>query len=319
MNRRVINPALSKINSSILRKSGVNRRLNKSFKILGITSTLFGLIVLLVLLIDIFLDGKSRLGWSFFTSFPSRKPELAGILSAWVGTIWIMLSTACFALPLGIGAGIYLEEYARKNRLTNFIEINIANLAGVPSVIYGLLGLGLFVRYLNLDRSVLAGGLTLALLILPVIILSTREALRAIPFSIREASYALGATKWQTVRHQLLPASFGSIMTGVILAMSRAVGETAPLITMGALTYIAFLPQSPITFVESFPFVHFSLRGLFDPFTVLPIQIFNWVSRPQKGFSTNAAAGIIVLLILTLIMNAVAIILRHRYQKKMRW
>lgn len=297
----------------------INRRLDKSFKILGITSTLFGLVVLLVLIIDIFLDGKSRLNWSFLTSFPSRKPELAGILSAWIGTVWLMLITALLALPIGIGAGIYLEEYARKNRLTNFIEINIANLAGIPSVIYGLLGLGLFVRYFNLDRSVLAGGLTLALLILPVIILSTREALRAIPFSIREASYALGATKWQTVRNQLLPAALGNIMTGIILAMSRAVGETAPLITIGALTYIAFLPQSPVTFVKGFPFVHFSLQGLFDPFTALPIQIFNWVSRPQKGFFINAAAGIIILLSLTLIMNTVAVLLRYHYQKKIRW
>ena len=190
-----------------MNKKILNKRLDKGFKILGITSTAFGLIVLLVLIIDIFLDGAPRLNWDFFVSFPSRKPELAGILSAWVGTVWVMALTALIALPLGIGAGIHLEEYARKNFLTNFIEINIANLAGVPSVIYGLLGLGLFVRYFNLDRSVLAGGLTLALLILPVIILSTREALRAIPSSIREASYALGATKWQTVRHQLFPAA----------------------------------------------------------------------------------------------------------------
>lgn len=285
-----------------MNKKVLNKRLDKGFKILGVASTAFGLIVLLVLIIDIFLDGAGRLNWDFFVSFPSRKPELAGILSAWVGTVWIMVLTALIALPLGIGAGIYLEEYARKNFLTNFIEINIANLAGVPSVIYGLLGLGLFVRYFNLDRSVLAGGLTLALLILPVIILSTREALRAIPSSIREASYALGATKWQTVRHQLFPAALGNIMTGVILAMSRAAGETAPLITIGALTYIAFLPQ-----------------GLFDPFTVLPIQIFNWVSRPQKGFFADAAGGIIVLLGLTLMMNAIAILLRHHYQKKVRW
>lgn len=297
----------------------LNKRLDKIFKILGVASTVFGLVMLLVLLIDVFLDGAGRLTLSFFTSFPSRKPELAGILSAWVGTLWIMAITAFIALPLGIGAGIYLEEYSRKNGLTNFIEINIANLSGVPSVIYGLLGLGLFARYFNLDRSILAGGLTLALLILPVIVLSTREALRAIPFSIREASYALGATKWQTVRHQLLPSSLGSIMTGVILAMSRAVGETAPLITIGALTYIAFLPQSPVTFSGSFPFAHFSLQGLFDPFTALPIQIFNWVSRPQKGFFANAAAGIIVLLCLTLLMNAAAILLRHHYQKKVRW
>jgi phosphate transport system permease protein len=302
-----------------MNKKVLNKRLDKGFKILGIASTAFGLVVLLVLIIDIFLDGAGRIKWDFFISFPSRKPELAGILSAWVGTVWIMVLTALIALPLGIGAGIYLEEYAGKNFLTNFIEINIANLAGVPSVIYGLLGLGLFVRYFNLDRSVLAGGLTLALLILPVIILSTREALRAIPSSIREASYALGATKWQTVQHQLFPAALGNIMTGVILAMSRAAGETAPLITIGALTYIAFLPQNIVAFSGGFPFMYFSLQGLFDPFTVLPIQIFNWVSRPQKGFFADAAAGIIILLGLTLIMNAIAILLRHHYQKKVRW
>lgn len=272
------------------------------FKALGILTTVFGVSVLLALFIDVFLDGASRLSLDFFTSFPSRKPEAAGILSAWVGTVWIMAVTALIALPLGIGSAIYLEEYAPKNRFTALIEISIANLAGVPSVIFGLLGLGLFVRWFNLDRSVLAGGLTLAILVLPVIILSTREALRAIPFSIREASYAVGATKWQTVYSQVLPAALGNIMTGVILAMSRAVGETAPLITIGALTYIAFLPQS-----------------LFDPFTALPIQIFNWVSRPQKGFSVNASAGIIVLLGITMAMNSIAIILRYRQRKKTRW
>ncbi|MDP1853717.1 MAG: phosphate ABC transporter permease PstA [Candidatus Omnitrophota bacterium] len=302
-----------------MNKTKQNKIIDKCFGFLGIAATLFGLIMLLVFIIDVLSDGLGRINWSFFTSFPSRKPEQAGILSAWVGSVWTMFITAMIALPLGIGAGIHLEEYARKSRLTNFIEINIANLAGVPSVIYGLLGLGLFVRYLQLDRSVLAGGFTLALLILPVIILSTREALRAVPFSMREASYAVGATKWQTVRYQVLPAAFGNILTGIILAMSRAVGETAPLITIGALTYIAFLPQSPIYFSSGFPYLHFSLKGLFDPFTVLPIQIFNWVSRPQKGFFTNAAAGIIVLLGLTLIMNTLAIILRHHHQKKIRW
>ncbi len=280
----------------------INKRLDALFKVLGIFSAAFGILVVLVLFTDVFLDGVSRLTFDFFTSFPSRKPEAAGILSAWVGTTWIMAVTALIALPLGIGSGIYLEEYAPKNRLTALIEISIANLAGVPSVIFGLLGLGLFVRWFNLDRSVLAGGLTLAILVLPVIILSTREALRAIPFSIREASYAVGATKWQTVYSQVLPAALGNIMTGVILAMSRAVGETAPLITIGALTYIAFLPQS-----------------LFDPFTALPIQIFNWVSRPQKGFSINASAGIIVLLGITMAMNSIAIILRYRQRKKTRW
>jgi len=287
--------------------------------VLGILTTVFGMLVLLVLFIDVFLDGASRLSLGFFTSFPSRKPEAAGILSAWVGTIWIMAVTALIALPLGIGSAIYLEEYAPKNRLTALIEISIANLAGVPSVIFGLLGLGLFVRWFNLDRSVLAGGLTLAILVLPVIILSTREALRAIPFSIREASYAVGATKWQTVYFQVLPAALGNIMTGVILAMSRAVGETAPLITIGALTYIAFLPQPPVIFSGGFPFMRFSLQGLFEPFTALPIQIFNWVSRPQKGFSVNASAGIIVLLGITLAMNSIAIILRYRQRKKTRW
>ena len=302
-----------------MNKRILNKRLDGLFKVLGILTTVFGMLVLLVLFIDVFLDGASRLSLGFFTSFPSRKPEAAGILSAWVGTLWIMAVTAFIALPLGIGSAIYLEEYAPKNRLTALIEISIANLAGVPSVIFGLLGLGLFVRWFNLDRSVLAGGLTLAILVLPVIILSAREALRAIPFSIREASYAVGATKWQTVYFQVLPAALGNIMTGVILAMSRAVGETAPLITIGALTYIAFLPQPPVIFSGGFPFMRFSLQGLFEPFTALPIQIFNWVSRPQKGFSVNASAGIIVLLGITLAMNSIAVILRYRQRKKTRW
>ncbi|MBI5024473.1 MAG: phosphate ABC transporter permease PstA [Candidatus Omnitrophica bacterium] len=295
----------------------LDRNMDAAFKIAGLAATFFGLLVLVVLVIDVFMDGFHRIGWDFFTSYPSRKPEQAGILSAWVGTIWIMITTAIFAIPLGIGSGIYLEEYARRNRFTDFIEINIANLAGVPSVIYGILGLGLFVRMMHLDRSVLAGGLILALLVLPVIILSTREALRSVPSSIREASYALGATKWQTIRHQVLPAGFGSILTGIILAMSRAVGETAPLITIGALTYIPFLPTSPVSLSQQSPYVHLSLQGFFDPFTVLPIQIFNWVSRPQKGFLADAAGGIIVLLAITLFMNGAAIYLRYKNQK--RW
>lgn len=287
------------------------------FKAVGLAVTLFGLFILAALLVDVVRDGYQRITWDFFTSYPSRKPEQAGILSAWVGTLWIMITTALLAIPLGVASGIYLEEYALRNRWTDFIEINIANLAGVPSVIYGILGLGLFVRAMHLDRSVLAGGLILALLILPVIILSTREALRAVPFSIREASYALGATKWQTIRHQVLPAGFGNILTGIILAMSRAVGETAPLIAIGALTYIPFLPTPPVALTKEFPHVHFSAQGFFDPFTVLPIQIFNWVSRPQKGFLADAAAGIMVLLAITLLMNGLAIYLRHKNQK--RW
>ncbi len=293
------------------------KQLDKIFGLVGLITTLFGLMVLGVLLWDIFSDGFFRLNWSFMTSFPSRKPLEAGILSSWVGTVWIMFTTAILAIPIGIASGIYLEEYAPKNKFTEFIEINIANLAGVPSIIYGLLGLGIFVRMMHLDRSVLAGGMTLALLILPVIILATREALRTVPYSLREASYGLGATKWQTIQYQVLPMSFGHILTGIILAMSRAVGETAPLITLGALTYIPFLPTHPVSFSGNFPFVHVSWVGLFDSFTVLPIQIFNWVSRPQKGFIACAAAGIIVLLLITLCMNALAIYLRHKNQR--RW
>lgn len=288
---------------------------DKSFSVVGILATFFGLAVLLVLIIDVVTDGASRLGWQFFTSYPSRKPENAGILSSWVGTVSIVALTGIITFPLGVAAAIYLEEYSRKNWLRDFIEINIANLAGVPSIIYGLLGLGLFVRLMNMGRSLIAGAMTLAILVLPIVILSTREALRAVPLSIREASYALGATKWQTIRNQVLPSAISGILTGMILAMSRAIGETAPLITIGALTYVAFLPTSPVSL--EFPYINF--QWLFDAFTALPIQIFNWVSRPQKGFSINAAAGIIVLLIITLLMNSVAIYLRHKYEKKTRW
>ena len=298
-----------------MERKAINKWFDRSFYIIGLIATLIGLAVLLALVLDILADGLGRLGWQFLTSYPSRRPEEAGILSAWVGTLWIMLLTGLFTIPLGIMAAIYLEEYSRKNWLTNLIEINIANLAGVPSIIYGLLGLGLFVRAMGLDRSVISGAATLAILVMPIVIMATREALRAIPSSMREASYALGATKWQTISSQVLPAAVPGIMTGIILAMSRAVGETAPLITIGALTYVAFLPTSPVS--SEFPFI--SIQGLFDPFTVLPIQIFNWVSRPQKGFFEDAAGGIIVLLIITFTMNALAIWIRHRYQKRIRW
>lgn len=298
-----------------MERKAINKWFDRSFYIIGLIATLIGLAVLLALVLDILADGLGRLGWQFLTSYPSRRPEEAGILSAWVGTLWIMLLTGLLTIPLGIMAAIYLEEYSRKNWLTNLIEINIANLAGVPSIIYGLLGLGLFVRAMGLDRSVISGAATLAILVMPIVIMSTREALRAIPSSMREASYALGATKWQTISSQVLPAAIPGIMTGIILAMSRAVGETAPLITIGALTYVAFLPTSPVS--SEFPFI--SIQGLFDPFTVLPIQIFNWVSRPQKGFFEDAAGGIIVLLIITFTMNALAIWIRHRYQKRIRW
>ena len=301
--------------SKIMARKFINRLYDKAFLLIGIFATSISLIFLLALLLDILADGMGRLGWQFLANYPSRKPEEAGILSAWVGTVWIMVLTGGIAFPLGVSAAIYLEEYSRKNWLTDIIEINIANLAGVPSIIYGLLGLGLFVRFLNMERSVIAGAMTLAILVLPIVILSTREAIKSIPPSIREASYALGASKWQTIRNQVLPSAMPGILTGVILAMSRAVGETAPLITMGALTYIAFLPASPIS--SAFPYISF--QGLFDAFTVLPIQIFNWVSRPQKGFAIDAAAGIIVLLVITFVMNAFAIYLRQKYQKKIRW
>ena len=301
--------------SKIMDRKFINRLYDKAFLLIGIFATSISLIFLLALLLDILADGMGRLGWQFLANYPSRKPEEAGILSAWVGTVWIMVLTGGIAFPLGVSAAIYLEEYSRKNWLTDIIEINIANLAGVPSIIYGLLGLGLFVRFLNMERSVIAGAMTLAILVLPIVILSTREAIKSIPPSIREASYALGASKWQTIRNQVLPSAMPGILTGVILAMSRAVGETAPLITMGALTYIAFLPTSPIS--SKFPYISF--QGLFDAFTVLPIQIFNWVSRPQKGFAIDAAAGIIVLLVITFVMNAFAIYLRQKYQKKIRW
>ncbi len=304
------------INTMTAAKKWRIKLLNGVFSFVGLGATLFGLLILFILIADVVSDGGGRLNWQFLTSFPSRKAAQAGILSAWVGTIWIMMTTAAIAIPIGIGSGIYLEEYARKNKFTDFIEINIANLAGVPSVIYGILGLGLFVRTLHMDRSVLAGGCTLALLILPIVILSTREALRTVPQSIREAAFALGATKWQAIRHQVLPVAFGNILTGIILAMSRAIGETAPLVTLGALTYIPFLPQQPVGVSNQAPFLHVTLKGLLDPFTVLPIQIFNWVSRPQKAFLECAAAGIIVLLVITLCMNGAAIYLRQRNQYK---
>jgi phosphate transport system permease protein len=265
----------------------------------GLLVMLLALAALAALLYDILHDGLRRISWQFITSYPSRNADQAGILAALVGSIYVVGLTAAIAVPLGVGAAIHLEEYGGRGRVSRMIEVNIANLAGVPSIIYGLLGLGLFVRIMQMERSVLAGGCTLALLALPVIIISTREALRAVPKSLREASYALGATKWQTIRHQVLPAAFPGILTGLILALSRAIGETAPLITIGALTYVPFLPSD-----------------IWSPFTVLPIQIFNWVSRPQTAFAENAAAGIVVLLALLLVMNALAIVLRDRFQKR---
>jgi phosphate transport system permease protein len=275
---------------------------DKIFKYFALFCTLFGVLVLSVLIFDLLSDGLSRLSWDFLFDGPSRIAERAGIYTAWVGTLWIMVITAVIAFPIGIGAGIYLEEYGKKSRIANIIEINIANLAGVPSIIYGLLGLELFARTLMLGEGIITGALTLALLILPIIIVSTREALKGVPYSIREASYALGATKWRTIREQVLPASISGIFTGVILALSRAIGETAPLIIVGAETFIPFVPESWM-----------------DSYTVLPIQIFNWVSRPEKEFSENAASAIIILLFITFLMNGIAVYLRYRWQRKIKW
>jgi phosphate transport system permease protein len=286
------------------------------FGVLGAISVLIGLITLGALLFDLLKDGLPRLSWEFFTAFPSRRPGQAGILSAWVGSCLIMLVTMLCALPLGVAAGIYLEEYAPKNWLTAIIEVNIANLAGVPSIIWGLMALGLFVHSrLNLGQSIQTAGLTLGLLVLPIVIISTREAIRAIPNSIREASYACGATRWQTVWFHVVPYSMSGILTGSIIGLSRAIGETAPLITIGALSYIAFLPESP--FQSSFPFVNFDWRH--SGYTALPIQMFNWVSRPDRRFHENAAAAGIVLILLTLSMNALAILLRYKLRKRIQW
>jgi phosphate transport system permease protein len=279
-----------------------NRIIDIIFKYVGIACTMFGIVVLLIFLGDIIITGITRIDWDFLTSLPSRRANRAGILTAWTGTAWILGLTALIAIPLGISAGIYLQEYGTKNKLAHFIELNIANLAGVPSIIYGLLGLQIFVRTMNMGSSLLAGAFTLALLILPIIIVATREALKAVPNSLREASYGMGATKWQTVWFQILPAASGGILTGIILALSRAVGETAPLIVIGALAYVPFVADTPM-----------------DEFTVLPIQIFNWVSRPQEAFLVNAAAAIIILLAITSVMNGLAVYLRNRWQKKVSW
>jgi len=280
----------------------INRLTDSAFKYVGIFCTFFGLIILAIFIGNILIQGLTRIDWSFMTSLPSRKASKAGILTAWVGTLWILILTAIIAIPLGVAAGVYLEEYGKKSRFASIIETNISNLAGVPSIIYGLLGLEIFVRVLHFGGSLLSGASTLALLILPILIVATREALKAVPNTLREASFGMGATKWQTIRFQTLPAASGGIMTGIILALSRAVGETAPLIVIGALAYVPFVPTSPL-----------------DEFTVLPMIIFNWVSRPQEEFLVNAAAGIIILLLITFMMNGIAVFLRNKWQKKINW
>jgi len=278
------------------------RRISTAFEWVCALATASCLVVLLVLIVGVVYRGIGWLDWDFLTSYPSRKPELAGIKSSLVGSLWLIVLTAVFSIVIGVGAAIFLEEYAPPSWLRTIIQTNIANLAGVPSIVYGILGLGLFVRALALERSVLSGALTLSLVVLPIIILASQEALRAVPASIRHASYALGATRWQTIWHQVLPAATPGIMTSVILALSRAFGEAAPLVMIGALTYIAFVPQ-----------------GVLDPFAALPIQIFNWASRPQAEFHSLAAAAIIVLLVVLLSMNGVAVWIRYRFGRHIRW
>lgn len=275
------------------------KRLGLIFQALCLLAIVVALGMLAALLADVLWRGLPRLSWDFVTSFPSRFPDQAGIKAALAGSVYLLAIVAVVAFPLGVGAAIYLEEYAARNWIANVIQTNISNLAGVPSIIYGLLGLELFVRVMDLGKSVLAGGLTLALLVLPIIIIAAEEAIRAVPSSVREGAYALGATKWQAIWHLVLPQALAGILTGIILALSRVLGETAPLIVMGALTFVPFVPD-----------------GLASRFTVLPIQIFNWVSRPQAGFHATAAAGIIVLLVLLLTMNGAAIFLRNRFQRR---
>jgi len=275
------------------------RAQSKAFEYFCSGVTGLAVVVLALLLYDIFMDGYRWVDAQFLNSFPSRFPEKAGIKSALVGTLWLVGFTAIIAIPTGVLAAIYLEEYAPKNRLTHFIEVNIANLAGVPSIVFGILGLAIFVRFFGLGRSVIAGALTMSLLILPVIIIAAKEAIRSVPSSLRQAAFALGATRWQVVRAHVLPSAMPGILTGVILALSRAIGETAPLIMIGALTFVAFLPSGPM-----------------DEFTALPIQIFNWTARPQETFHELAAGGIIVLLAVLLLMNALAVFIRYRGSKQ---
>ncbi len=299
----------------IRRLIAAHKRWDAIFGVVGVLALMLGVLTFAALFIDMAIDGVPRLTGDFFTNFPSRRPAQAGILSAWVGSTLVMLVTAFFAVPLGVAAGVYLEEYAAKNWVTDVIEINITNLAGVPSIVYGLLALGLFVYQFGFGQSILSAGLTLALLILPVVIVATREAIRSIPQGIREGANALGATQWQVCKDHIIPYSMPGILTGVIIGMARAIGETAPIITIGALTFIAFLPPAPVQAEP--PFVSFD--WVMSPFTVMPIQMFNWTSRPEAAFHQNAAAAGFVLVLMTLGMNAVAIWLRYRLRKKIKW
>jgi len=292
-----------------------HKRWDRIFGVCGLLALMVGVLTFAALFVDMAIDGIPRLSVDFFFNFPSRRPAQAGILSAWVGSCLVMLVTAFFAVPLGVAAGLYLEEYAPRNWITDLIEINITNLAGVPSIVYGLLALGLFVYQFGLGQSILAAGLTLALLILPIVIVATRESIRAIPQGIREGAYALGGTQWQVCRDHIIPYSSAGILTGIIIGMARAIGETAPLITIGALTFIAFLPGAPLKAEP--PFV--SLDWVMSPFTAMPIQMFNWTSRPEAAFHQNAAAAGFVLVLMTLAMNGLAIWLRYRLRKNIKW
>ncbi len=282
-------------------------RRGQVFRALTLACTLVGLVVLGVLLYTVLADGAARLNYAFLRDLPSRFPDQAGFKPAIYGSLWVMGGTALMTVPIGMGAAIYLELYAPKNWLTRLIQLNIANLAGVPSIIYGLLGLALFVRFMDLGRVVLAGSLTMALLVLPVVIIASQEALRAVPTSLRDGALALGATRWQTTRGQILPVAMPGMLTGVILAMSRAIGETAPLIVIGAATYVNFTPGWD------------PREALTSQYTVMPVQVYSWASRPQAGYQETAAAGIIVLLVVLLTLNSVAVLLRNRYSRKVKW
>ncbi|NBQ85301.1 MAG: phosphate ABC transporter permease PstA, partial [Methylophilaceae bacterium] len=285
------------------------------FSIIGLIALMVGLVTLLLLFVDLIYDGSGRFSLEFLSEYPSRRAAHAGLLSAWVGSLLVMTVTFITAVPMGVAAGLYLEEYAPKNWFTDIIEINVSNLAGVPSIVYGLLALGLFVYGLGLGQSIVTAGLTLGLLILPIVIVSTRESIRAIPVAIREAAYAVGATKWQVVYDHVLKYSYGGILTGIIIGMARALGETAPIITIGALTFIAFLPPSPIT--TTAPYINF--EWLSSGFTVMPIQMFNWLSRPDHAFHVNAAATGAIIILVTLLMNGAAIRLRYKIRKNIKW
>ncbi|WP_281885799.1 phosphate ABC transporter permease PstA [Paenibacillus sp. YYML68] len=282
-----------------LKHISARKRKNKLYHQLFLSATLFGIVALALLLIQVLVQGIGWLDWDFITNYSSRLPERAGILAALVGTFYLMLITAPLTFFIGVATALYLEEYAKDTRFSRMIQTNISNLAGVPSIVYGLLGLTVFVRLLGLERSLLSGALTMTLLVLPIIIVSSQEAIKTVSQSLRNASFALGANRWQTIVRVVLPSALPGILTGSILSLSRAIGETAPLIVIGAVAYIAFLPRSP-----------------FDTFTVMPIQIYNWASQPQEEFAYVAAAGIILLLIMLLSMNAFAIYLRNKYQRK---